>query len=67
MMRALLIAVALAVAPSIVSAQTGSLEETIARVEETYSKLSDLKGEFTQSAFNKSLNQSIPATGVVYL
>jgi len=73
-----LVAVAIALAPLTACAQTGqpapasrgasgSIEDAIARIEEVYSKLSDLKGEFNQSSFNKSLNQSIPATGVVYL
>jgi len=32
-----------------------------------YGKMTDLKAEFDQTAFNKSLNQSIPAKGTVYL
>jgi outer membrane lipoprotein carrier protein len=67
------IAIALAmllalVAP--VAAQTApspTLEEVVRGVEGAYGKMTDLKGEFTQSALNKSLNQTINAQGIVYL
>jgi outer membrane lipoprotein carrier protein len=44
-----------------------SLEEVVKGLESAYGKLNDLKAEFDQTAFNKSLNQSIPAQGTVYL
>ena len=44
-----------------------SLDEVVKAVEANYSKLNDLKAEFDQTAFNKSLNQTIPAQGTVYL
>ena len=44
-----------------------SLEEVVRGVEGAYGKMTDLKAEFTQSALNKSLNQTIDAQGVVYL
>jgi outer membrane lipoprotein carrier protein len=44
-----------------------SLDEVVKSVEGAYGKLNDLKAEFDQTAFNKSLNQSIPAQGTVYL
>jgi outer membrane lipoprotein carrier protein len=44
-----------------------SLDEVVKSVEAAYSRVNDLKAEFTQTAFNKSLNQSIPAQGTVYL
>jgi outer membrane lipoprotein carrier protein len=44
-----------------------SLDETVRGLESAYGKMNDLKAEFDQTAFNKSLNQSIPAKGVVYL
>jgi outer membrane lipoprotein carrier protein len=44
-----------------------SLDETVRSVEAAYGRINDLKAEFTQTAFNKSLNQSIPAQGTVYL
>ncbi|HEY7518704.1 MAG TPA: outer membrane lipoprotein carrier protein LolA [Methylomirabilota bacterium] len=59
---ALLLAMALPV-----SAQTPTLDDVIRGVETAYGKMTDLKGEFTQSALNKSLNQTIDARGVVYL
>jgi outer membrane lipoprotein carrier protein len=49
------------------AAQTPSLDEVIRGVEGAYGKMNDLKGEFNQSALNKSLNQTIDAKGVVYL
>src|SRR5713101_4503321 len=53
------------VTPSAVSAQT--LEDVVRDLEAAYSRMTDLRAEFTQSAFNKSLNQTIPAQGTVYL
>src|ERR671937_1532639 len=48
-----------------VAAQT--LDDAIRGVEGAYGRMTDLKAEFTQTAFNKSLNQTIPASGKVYL
>jgi outer membrane lipoprotein carrier protein len=59
---ALLLALALPV-----TAQTPTLDDVIRGVEAAYGKMTDLRGEFTQSALNKSLNQTIDAKGVVYL
>jgi outer membrane lipoprotein carrier protein len=50
-----------------VTAQTPTLDDVIRGVEGAYGKMTDLRGEFTQSALNKSLNQTIDARGVVYL
>lgn len=44
-----------------------ALEDALRGLEAAYGKLNDLKAEFDQTAFNKSLNQSIPAKGTVYL
>jgi outer membrane lipoprotein carrier protein len=44
-----------------------SLDDAVRGLEGAYGKMTDLKAEFSQSAYNKSLNQSIPAQGVVYL
>ena len=44
-----------------------SLDEAVRGLEGAYGKMNDLKAEFDQTAFNKSLNQSIPAKGTVYL
>src|SRR6267378_3739820 len=51
------------------AAQTAavSLDDVVRGVEAAYGKMIDLKAEFTQTAFNKSLNQTIPASGTVYL
>ena len=64
------IAIALAMLlalPLPVTAQTPALDDVIRGVEGAYGKMTDLKGEFKQSALNKSLNQTIDAKGVVYL
>jgi outer membrane lipoprotein carrier protein len=44
-----------------------SVDEIVRGVEAAYGKMNDLKAEFTQSALNKSLNQTINAQGIVYL
>jgi outer membrane lipoprotein carrier protein len=44
-----------------------TLDEVVRGVEGAYGRMTDLRGEFTQSALNKSLNQTIDAKGVVYL
>ena len=50
------------------SAQTTvTLDDAIRGIEGAYGRMIDLKAEFTQTAFNKSLNQTIPAAGKVYL
>jgi outer membrane lipoprotein carrier protein len=49
------------------AAATVSLDDTLRSLESAYGKINDLKAEFDQTAFNKSLNQSIPAKGTVYL
>src|SRR5437879_12329957 len=52
-------------APSAGPAAT--LDDVVRDLEGTYSRMIDLRAEFTQTAFNKSLNQTIPAQGTVYL
>ena len=49
---------------SAVPAQT--LEDVVRDLETAYGRMTDLRAEFTQTAFNKSLNQTIPAQGTVY-
>jgi outer membrane lipoprotein carrier protein len=44
-----------------------SLDEAIKGLETAYGRMTDLKAEFAQASFNKSLNQTIPALGVVSL
>jgi outer membrane lipoprotein carrier protein len=53
--------------PTPATGQTPSLDDVIKSIEGVYGKMNDLKAEFTQTAFNKSLNQSIPAQGTVFL
>ena len=55
----------LAVLPASSTAQ--SLEDIVAGVEGAYARLADLKADFTQQAFNKSMGQTIKAEGTVYL
>ncbi len=74
MMRLLLVLLVLtlvggtAALPGIALAQAQpSLDDVVRGLEGAYGKMNDLKAEFSQTAFNKSLNQSIPAQGTVYL
>src|SRR5437899_12861352 len=62
---ALLFACLALVTPSAVRAET--LEDVVRDLEAAYSRVTGLRAEFTQTAFNKSLNQTIPAQGTVYL
>lgn len=55
----------LALLPASSTAQ--SLEAVVAGVEGAYARIADLKADFTQQAFNKSLGQTIKAEGTVYL
>src|SRR6266542_3579115 len=48
-----------------VSAQT--LDEVVRDIEAAYGRRIDLRADFTQTAFNKSFNKTIPARGTVYL
>jgi outer membrane lipoprotein carrier protein len=59
------VALTLLVAAGPVSAQ--SLDEVLRDIEAAYGRMTDLRADFTQTAFNKSLNQTIPAKGTVYL
>src|SRR4029434_9787240 len=60
-----MVALVLLVAAGPVSAQ--SLDEVLREVEGVYGRMTDLRADFTQTAFHKSLNQTIPAKGTVYL
>src|SRR5262245_53502021 len=44
-----------------------SLDDVVRGLEGAYGQMNDLKADFSQSAYNKSLNQTIPAQGTVYL
>lgn len=56
---------ALALAASSARAQT--LNEVVDGLEGAYAKITDLRAEFNQNAFNRSLGQTIKAEGIVYL
>jgi outer membrane lipoprotein carrier protein len=64
MLVCLLAAVGLAAAQT---APAPSLDDVVKGLEGAYGRITDMKAEFNQNAFNKSLNQSIPAAGAVYL
>jgi len=70
-LRHLLLTVAALIAVATVAgaqpASGQSLDEVVRALEASYGKINDLKAEFSQNAFNKSLNQTIPATGSVFL
>src|SRR5262245_23966211 len=57
----------LLVAASAVPAAAQSLDDVVREIETVYGRMTDLRADFTQTAFNKSLNQTIPARGTVYL
>jgi len=59
----LLLAVLLLPAPALAQ----NLDDVVAGVEATYSRITDLRAEFSQVAHNRSLGQDIKAEGVVYL
>src|SRR3972149_7855929 len=66
MPRVLALAACLALsAPAAAAAQ--SLDEVVRGIEAAYAKMTDLRADFAQQAFNKSLDQTIPAQGTVYL
>jgi len=60
------LAVLVLILPSL-SAAARPLEEVVAGVEGAYARVADLRADFTQEAFNRSLGQTIAAEGTVYL
>jgi outer membrane lipoprotein carrier protein len=71
-MRRRTIARALALAWLMLGAATGvvraqPLDEVLNGLEAAYGRMTDLRAEFSQSSFNKSLSQTIPARGAVSL
>src|SRR3990167_3524770 len=64
-LAAALAAAALLLGAPAIRAQT--LDDVVRDLEAVYSRMTDLKAEFSQTAFNKSLNQTIPAQGTVWL
>jgi outer membrane lipoprotein carrier protein len=49
------------------SAAAQTLDDVVRDIEAAYSRMTDLRADVAQTAFNKSLNQTIPARGTVYL
>jgi len=49
------------------SASAQTLDDVVREIESAYSRMTDLRADVNQTAFNKSLNQTIPARGTVYL
>lgn len=49
------------------AARAETLDQVVGAVEAAYARLADLRADFTQTAYNRSLNQTIPAAGTVYL
>src|SRR5262249_37873978 len=50
-----------------VGAATATLDEAVQRLEATYRGIRDLKADFQQAAFNRTLNQTLEARGTFYL
>jgi outer membrane lipoprotein carrier protein len=67
MRRAAGVALILVLALLPASSPAQSLEAVVAGIEGAYAGIADLKADFTQHAFNKSLGQTIKAEGTVYL
>ena len=44
-----------------------ALDDVVRGIEAEYGKMTDPRADFSQSAYNKSLNQNLPAQGTVYL
>ena len=64
--RGVLAFVVLILVPLQAAAQA-SLDDVVRGIETQYGRMTDLRAEFSQTAFNKSLNQNLPAQGTVYL
>jgi outer membrane lipoprotein carrier protein len=60
-------ALTLCVLVTVGSAAAQSLDDVVREIETAYSRMTDLRADVSQTAFNKSLNQTIPARGTVYL
>src|SRR2546425_11337187 len=53
--------------PAAAQPATVSLDDAVRGIEAEYGRMTDLKAEISQTSFNKSLNQTIPAAGEGYL
>ena len=61
------LALVLLLAPAASLAAAPTLDDVIRGLEHAYGRMTDLTAQFSQTAFNKSLNTTIPAQGAVYL
>lgn len=66
-MRRAIGAILLVLAATAAHAQTLTLDDVVRGLQSAYGRMTDLKSDFSQTAFNKSLNQTIPAQGTLYL
>ncbi len=66
-LSAVVVAGLVAVGPGVAASQGPILDDVVAGLEAKYTAITDLRAEFTQQAFNKSLGQTITAEGVVSL
>jgi outer membrane lipoprotein carrier protein len=62
-----LLTLLLVAAPAAAQTAALSLDDVVRGVEAAYGRMTDLKAEISQTSYNKSLNQTIPAAGTVYL
>src|SRR5207248_10389925 len=62
-----LLTLVLVATPAAAQTAAVSLDDVVRGVEAAYGRMTDLKAEISQTSFNKSLNQTIPAAGRVYL
>ncbi|MGH7304408.1 MAG: LolA family protein [Candidatus Rokuibacteriota bacterium] len=67
MIRAIAVLTLLVATAATLPASAQSLDDVVREIETVYGRMTDLRADFTQTAFNKSLNQTIPARGTVYL
>src|SRR5438067_7007806 len=67
LLTAMIVCLLVAATSAAQTAPPPSLDDVVRGLEGAYGRINDLKAEFSQNAFNKSLNQTIPATGTVYL
>ena len=49
------------------AARAQELDQVVAGVEATYGRINDLRADFAQVAYNRSLGQDIKAEGIVYI
>ena len=61
------IAVAAILLAAVSSAAAQTLEEVVAGLEGAYARITDLRAEFVQNSFNRTMGQAIKAQGTVYL